>query len=331
MTLFGEIMKVLKIFTKVLIFYSLILIGHETVFADYPDKPVRVIVPFPPGGATDIVGREISEKLSQAFKQTFIVENKPGASGNIGIEMAARAPADGYTLVIGAPQTLTINPQLMKMSFDPQKELAPIVVIASVPNVLVVNPKLPVNSVRDLIALAKKQPGKLSYGSSSIGGTPHLSAEMFKAMTGTYILHIPYKGSSPALTDLMGGHIDFMFDNLPAALPFIQSGALKALAVTTLKRSPSLLNTPTMVEAGVPDFDSQGWFSLLSPTATPTEVLEKINIEVNKILLTDDFKAKLAKVGANPIGGSRSEFQNRIQMETKRWGSVIKAANIKAE
>jgi tripartite-type tricarboxylate transporter receptor subunit TctC len=205
------------------------------------------------------------------------------------------------------------------------------VVIASVPNVLVVNPKLPVNSVKDLIALAKKQPGKLSYGSSSIGGTPHLSAEMFKAMTGTYVLHIPYRGSSPALTDLMGGHIDFMFDNLPAALPFIQSGALKALAVTTLKRSSSLPNTPTMVEAGVPDFDSQGWFSLLAPAATPTEVLEKINIEVNKILLTDDFKARLAKVGANPIGGSRAEFQNRIQMETKRWGSVIKSADIKAE
>jgi tripartite-type tricarboxylate transporter receptor subunit TctC len=324
-------MKISKIFTKVFIFCSLILIGPGTVYAAYPDKPVRIIVPFPPGGATDIVGREIAEKLSQAFKQTFIVENKPGASGNIGMEMAARAPADGYTLVIGAPQTLTINPQLMKMSFDPQKELAPIVVIASVPNVLVVNPKLPVNSVKDLIALAKKQPGKLSYGSSSIGGTPHLSAEMFKAMTGTYVLHIPYRGSSPALTDLMGGHIDFMFDNLPAALPFIQSGALKALAVTTLKRSSSLPNTPTMVEAGVPDFDSQGWFSLLAPAATPTEVLEKINIEVNKILLTDDFKARLAKVGANPIGGSRAEFQNRIQMETKRWGSVIKSADIKAE
>jgi tripartite-type tricarboxylate transporter receptor subunit TctC len=324
-------MKIAKIFTKVFIFYSLVLIGPGTVFAAYPDKPVRIIVPFPPGGATDIVGREIAEKLSQAFKQTFIVENKPGASGNIGMEMAARAPADGYTLVIGAPQTLTINPQLMKMSFDPQKELAPIVVIASVPNVLVVNPKLPVNSVKDLIALAKKQPGKLSYGSSSIGGTPHLSAEMFKAMTGTYILHIPYRGSSPALTDLMGGHIDFMFDNLPAALPFIQSGALKALAVTTLKRSSSLPNTPTMVEAGVPDFDSQGWFSLLAPVATPTDVLEKINIEVNKILLTDDFKARLAKVGANPIGGSRAEFQNRIQAETKRWGAVIKSADIKAE
>jgi tripartite-type tricarboxylate transporter receptor subunit TctC len=324
-------MTISKFFTKVFIFYSLMLIGPGTVFAAYPEKPVRVIVPFPPGGATDIVGREISEKLSQAFKQPFIVENKPGASGNIGMEMATRAPADGYTLVIGAPQTLTINPQLMKMSFDPQKELAPIVVIASVPNVLVVNPKLPVNSVKDLIALAKKRPGKLSYGSSSIGGTPHLSAEMFKAMTGTYILHIPYRGSSPALTDLMGGHIDFMFDNLPAALPFIQSGALKALAVTTLKRSSSLPNTPTMVEAGVPDFDSQGWFALLAPAATPTDVLEKINIEVNKILLTDDFKARLAKVGANPIGGSRAEFQNRIQMETKRWGAVIKSADIKAE
>ena len=324
-------MKIFKICTRAFILYSLTFIGSGTVFATYPDRPVRVIVPFPPGGATDIVGREISEKLSQVFKQTFIVENKPGASGNIGMEMAARATADGYTLVIGAPQTLTINPQLMKMSFNPQKELAPIVVIASVPNVLVVNPKLPVNSVKDLIALAKKQPGKLSYGSSSIGGTPHLSAEMFKAATGTFILHIPYRGSSPALTDLMGGHIDFMFDNLPAALPHIQSGALKALAVTTLKRSSSLPNTPTMVEAGVPDFDSQGWFALLAPAATPTEVLEKINIEVNKILLTDDFKARLAKVGANPIGGSRVEFQNRIQMETKRWGSVIKSADIKAE
>ena len=324
-------MKIFKILTKVFIFYSLILIiGPGNVFA-YPDRPVRVIVPFPPGGATDIVGREISEKLSQVFKQTFIVENKPGASGNIGMEMVARAPADGYTLVIGAPQTLTINPQLMKMSFDPQKELAPIVVIASVPNVLVVNPKLPVNSVKDLIALAKKQPGKLSYGSSSIGGTPHLSAEMFKAITGTYILHIPYRGSSPALTDLMGGQIDFMFDNLPAALPHIQSGAVKALAVTTLKRSSSLPNTPTMVEAGVPDFDSQGWFALLAPAATPTAVLDRINTEVNKILLTDEFKARLAKVGANPIGGSRAEFQNRIQMETKRWGSVIKSADIKAE
>ena len=163
-------MKISKILTKVFILYMLMFIGPATVFAAYPDKPVRVIVPFPPGGATDIVGREISEKLSQAFKQTFIVENKPGASGNIGMEMAARSPADGYTLVIGAPQTLTINPQLMKMSFDPQKELAPIAVIASVPNVLVVNPKLPVNSVKDLIALAKKRPGKLSYGSSSIGG-----------------------------------------------------------------------------------------------------------------------------------------------------------------
>jgi tripartite-type tricarboxylate transporter receptor subunit TctC len=307
------------------------LLGLPAAVAAYPEKPVRIIVPFPPGGATDIVGREIAERLSQALKQPFVVENKPGASGNIGMELAARSDPDGYTLVVGAPQTLTINPQLMKMSFDPQKELAPIVVIAAVPNVLLVTPKLAAGSVKELIELAKKQPGKLNYGSSSVGGTPHLSAEMFKSKTGTAIMHVPYKGSAPALTDLMGGQIEMMFDNLPAALPHIRSGRVRALAVTTTERTASAPELPTMIESGVPGFDSQGWFSLLAPAGTPTEILEAINAEVNRILKAADFQERLAKVGAYPVGGSRADFQARIQSETRRWGEVIRDAKIKAE
>lgn len=298
----------------------------------YPDRPVKVIVPFPPGGATDIVGREISDRLSQALGQPFVVENRSGASGNIGMEAAARSAPDGYTLVVGAPQTLTINPQLFKhMTFNPQKDLAPIVVVATVPNVLIVNPKLPVHSVKELIAYIKARPGKVNYGSSSVGGTPHLSAELFKALTHTDIMHVPYRGSTPALTDLMGGQIQMMFDNLPADLPVIRSGRVRALAVTTAVRSPSAPELPTMIEAGVPGFESQGWFSLLAPAGTPQAILDKINTEVNKILGTDSFKASLAKVGADPKGGSIDDFRKLIDTESQRWGKVIKFAHIQVE
>ncbi|MBB5216928.1 Bug family tripartite tricarboxylate transporter substrate binding protein [Parapusillimonas granuli] len=300
--------------------------------AAYPERPVKVIVPFPPGGATDIVGREISDRLARALGQPFVVENRSGASGNIGMEAAARAAPDGYTLVVGAPQTLTINPQLFKSNpFNPQKELDPIVVVATVPNVLIVNPKLPISSVKDLISYSKARPGKVNYGSSSIGGTPHLSSELFKSMTGTDIMHIPYRGSSPALTDLMGGQIDIMFDNLPAALPHIKSGRVKALAVTTKQRSDAAPELPTMDEAGVPGFESQGWFSLLAPAGTPPAILEKINAEVNKILATDTFKERLANVGAQPKGGSIADFRELLNTETQRWSEVIRFADIKVE
>ncbi|MCC2595861.1 tripartite tricarboxylate transporter substrate binding protein [Pusillimonas sp. MFBS29] len=300
--------------------------------ANYPDRPVKVIVPFPPGGATDIVGREISDRLARALGQPFVVENRSGASGNIGMEAAARSAPDGYTLVIGAPQTLTINPQLFKSNpFNPQKELDPIIVVATVPNVLIVNPKLPVSSVKELVAYAKERPGKVNYGSSSIGGTPHLSSELFKSMTGTDIMHIPYRGSSPALTDLMGGQIEMMFDNLPASLPNIKSGRVKALAVTTKKRSAAAPDIPTMEEEGVTGFESQGWFSILAPAGTPPAILEKLNTEVNKILATDTFKQRLANVGAEPMGGSIADFRALLDTETKRWAEVIEFANIKVE
>lgn len=300
--------------------------------AAYPTRPVRIVVPFPPGGATDIVAREIAERLTKAMGQPFVVENRPGASGNIGVEMVARSAPDGYTLVVGAPQTLTINPQLFRnLPFDPQRDLAPIVVIASVPNVLLVTNRLPVKTPQDLIALAHAQPGKLNYGSSSIGGTPHLSAELFKSMTNSYIVHIPYRGSSPALQDLIGGQIEMMFDNLPAALPHIRSGKVRALAVTTLERTASAPELPTLNESGVKGFDSQGWFALLAPAGTPQPILERINAEVNRILATQEFRERLQRVGADPVGGSIADFRQRLRSETERWGKVIRFANITAE
>lgn len=300
--------------------------------SDYPTRAVRVVVPFPPGGATDIVARLVAERLQAALGKPFVVDNKAGASGNIGIGEVVRAVPDGYTLVLGSPQTLTINPQLFaNLPFNPQKDLAPIVVVASVPNVLLVNNQVPAKTPEELIALAKQKVGKLSYGSSSIGGTPHLSAELFKSMTGTSILHIPYRGSAPALQDLIGGQIDMIFDNLPAALPQIRAGTVRALAVTTLKRASSAPNLPTLHERGITGFESEGWFALLAPAGTPRPILDRLNLEVNKALATPELRERLEKAGADPVGGSIESFQQRIGQETQRWAQVIKFANIKAE
>ena len=321
-----------KTFIVTLLGAVLLTFGGQALAQGYPNKPVKVIIPFPPGGATDIVGRAIAERLQNVLGQTFIVENKPGASGNIGIGEAIRAAPDGYTLVIGSPQTLTINHQIIKSTpFNPQKDLAPIIVVASVPNVLIVNNKLPVKNVQELIAYAKANPGKLSGGSSSIGGSPHLALESMKATYGLDIVHVPYKGSAPALQDLVGGQISMMFDNLPAALPLINGGKIKALGVTTLKRTASAPEIATLDESGMKGFDSQGWFALLAPAGTPTPILDRIIAEANKIISTPEFRERMTKVGADTVGGSIDEFKARIKSETERWGKVIQAADIKAE
>jgi tripartite-type tricarboxylate transporter receptor subunit TctC len=311
---------------------ALVCGGATSAQGNYPSRPVRLIVPFPPGGATDLVARAVGERLQAALGQPIIVDNRAGASGNLGMGEAVRAAPDGYTLVLGAPQTLTINPQLFaNLPFNPQKDLAPIVVIASVPNVLVVNNTVPVKNAQELIALAKQKPGKLNYGSSSIGGTPHLSSELFKSMTGTSILHVPYRGSAPTLQDLIGGHIDMMFDNLPAALPQIRAGTVHALAVSTLKRSAAAPELPTLDESAIKGFESEGWFSLLAPAGTSQPILDRINAEVNKALTTPEFRERLQQAGAEPVGGSIEQFRQRITQETQRWSRVIKFANIKAE
>jgi tripartite-type tricarboxylate transporter receptor subunit TctC len=321
-----------KSFIIALLGSVMLAFGGQVFAQNYPNRPIKLIIPFPPGGSTDIVGRAMAERLQIALGQPIIVENKAGASGNIGIGEATRAAPDGYTLVIGSPQTLTINHQIIKSTpFNPQKDLAPIVVIASVPNVLLVNNKLPVKNAKELIAFAKANPGKLSGGSSSIGGSPHLALESMKATYGLDIVHVPYKGSAPALQDLIGGQISMMFDNLPAALQLINGGQVRALGVTTLKRTASAPEIPTLDESGMKGFDSQGWFALLAPAGTPAPILDKINVEANRIISTPEFRERMTKVGADTVGGSIDEFRARIKSETERWGKVIEAANIKAE
>jgi tripartite-type tricarboxylate transporter receptor subunit TctC len=321
-----------KSFIIALLGSVMLTFGGQVFAQNYPNRPIKLIIPFPPGGATDIVGRAMAERIQIALGQPIIVENKAGASGNIGIGEATRAAPDGYTLVIGSPQTLTINHQIIKSTpFNPQKDLAPIVVIASVPNVLLVNNKLPVKNAKELIAFAKANPGKLSGGSSSIGGSPHLALESMKATYGLDIVHVPYKGSAPALQDLIGGQISMMFDNLPAALQLINGGQVRALGVTTLKRTASAPEIPTLDESGMKGFDSQGWFALLAPAGTPAPILDRINVEANRIISTPEFRERMTKVGADTVGGSIDEFRARIKSETERWGKVIEAANIKAE
>jgi tripartite-type tricarboxylate transporter receptor subunit TctC len=313
------------------LFFSLLF--ATAIFAqDFPTKPIKIIVPFPPGGATDTISRAVAERLQAVLNKPVIVENKAGASGNIGVAEVVRSAPDGYTLVMGAAQTLTINHQLFdKMGFTPQKDLAPIVVVASVPNVLVVANRLPAKNLQELIALAKANPGKFSSGSSSTGGTPHLTLEMFKTVTGTSIVHVPYKGSAPALQDLAGGQIEMMFDNLPAALPLISGGRVRPIGVTSLKRTASAPDIPTLDEMGLKGFETQGWFGLLAPAETPFAILEKLNVEVNKMIQSPEFRERLVKAGADPVGGSIDDFRQRLKAETDRWGRVIKEANVKAE
>jgi len=252
---------------------------------NYPTKPIRLVVPFPAGGTTDILARAAAQKLSEALGQQVVVDNRPGAGGNIGADIVAKSAPDGYTLLMGTVGTHAINPSLYtKMPYDHFKDFVPVVLVAGVPNVLVVTPSLPVNSVQDLIKLAKEKPGQINFASSGSGTSIHLSGELFKTMTGVEMTHVPYKGSSPALTDLMGGQVQLMFDNLPSALPQIKGGKLRAIAVTSTKRAPALPDIPTMAESGLPGFEASSWFGVLAPAGTPPAVVTRINTEINKWL-----------------------------------------------
>jgi tripartite-type tricarboxylate transporter receptor subunit TctC len=305
----------------------------------WPSKPVRIVVPFPPAGTTDILARALAPELQRAFGQPFVVENKPGAGGNIGAAEVAKAVPDGHTLLMGTVGTHAINPALYaKMPYDHVRDFAPVTLVAGVPNVLVLNPGLAqrqgIASVADLARVARANPDKFTFASSGNGTSIHLSGELFKALTGTQMVHSPYKGSGPALLDLMGGNVDLMFDNLPSAMPHIKSGKLLALAVTSATRSSALPDLPTVAEAGGPalaSFEASSWFGLLAPAGTPMDVVSRIQQETAKALATPAMRERLQSQGAIPSGNTPAEFARLIEAETRKWAPVVKASGAKVD
>ena len=305
----------------------------------WPSKPVRIVVPFAAGGTTDILARAMAPELQRVFGQPFIVDNKPGAGGNSGAAEVAKAPPDGYTLLMGTVGTHAINPALYpKMPYDHIKDFAPVTLVAGVPNVVVMNPasaqKYGVNNIADLARAARANPGKLNVASSGNGTSIHLSAELFKSMTGTFMLHLPYRGSGPALIDLMAGSVDLMFDNLPSALPHIRSGKLKALAVTSGQRSGALPDVPTVAEAGgllLKNYEASSWFGFLAPAGTPADIVNRLQQESAKALATPVIKERMLSQGAIPSGMTPAEFTAFIAAETKKWAQVVKASGAKVD
>ena len=297
---------------------------------DYPSRPVKIIVPFPAGGTADVMPRVIGEWLSWKWGQPVVVENRTGAAGNIGAEAVAKAEPDGYTLLSAPPPPLVINQNLYpKLGFDPS-EFVPIVIMGRVPNALVVNPKLPLNSIAEVIAYAKANPGKLTSATQGNGTTSHLTSELFQMMADVKFQHVPYRGSAPALTDLVAGSVDLMFDNLGVSLPLVKGGQLKLLGVATPKRMASLPDVPTIAET-LPGFESAAWFAIVAPPKTPQAVVDKINADVNEALRQSDIVQRLTQLSAEPIGGTPQATAAYMREEIERWHKVIKAANVKLE
>ncbi len=303
----------------------------------WPAKPVKIVVPFAPGGTTDILARAIAPELSKAFGQQFVVENRAGAGGNLGAEVVARSPNDGYTLLMGTVGTHGINRALYpKLPYDPFKDFAPVTLVAAVPNVMVVNAEVAradhINTVKDFIRLAKSQPGKLNMASSGNGTSIHLAGELFKSQTGIFMTHIPYRGSGPALMDLAGGQMDVMFDNLPSAMQLIKAGKLKALAVTSAQRSAALPDVPTIEEAaGLKGFEATSWFGLLAPSGTPPDTVNRIQQEVARALNTPAIKEKMLAQGAIPSGNTPAQFLSLIESEHVKWAQVVKTSGARVD
>ncbi|MDP1955163.1 MAG: tripartite tricarboxylate transporter substrate binding protein [Polaromonas sp.] len=305
--------------------------------SSWPTKPVRIVVPFAPGGTTDILARAVAPELSKAFGQQFVVDNRAGAGGNVGADLVAKSPGDGYTLLMGTVGTHGINKSVYaKMPFDPQKDFAPITLVAGVPNVMVMNAekagKLGINNVADFIKYAKSHPGQFSMASSGNGTSIHLAGELFKSQTGIFMTHIPYRGSGPALLDLVGGSVDVMFDNLPSAMPQIKGGKLRAFAVTSAQRSTAMPDLPTVEEAGkLKGFEASSWFGLLAPAGTPPDIVNRIQQEVAKALATPAIKEKMLAQGAIPSGNTPQEFAKLIDAEIIKWAQVVKVSGAKVD
>jgi tripartite-type tricarboxylate transporter receptor subunit TctC len=309
-----------------------LIVATQAHAQPYPSRPIRLIVPFPPGGSTDILARALGQKLSEGLAQPVILDNRPGAGGSIGSEAAAKAAPDGYTLMMGHLGTLAVNPAIYKkLPYDPVKSFAPVSLMAIVPSVLVVNPQLPVASAAELIAYARANPGKLAYGSAGNGSTSHLTTEYFKLATGTDILHVPYKGIGPMLTDLISGQLSMGLNGAPAVMPHVISGRLRALAVSGIKRLEALPQLPTLDEVGVKGFDASGWYGIVAPAGTSRAVIERLNAEIRRIMATPELRLRLDNEGATPAPGSPEEFAAFISSEIARWGAVLKRAGIEPQ
>ena len=307
---------------------ALALCSTAAMAQAWPAKPVTLVVPFPPGGTTDVLARALAEKLGLALGQTVIVESKPGAGATLGADHVAKSKPDGYTLLVGAVHHTIASSVYKKLPYDFQKDFAPITEIALVPNVLVVNANTPVRNVAELVKLAKGQAGKLNYGSNGNGTAQHLIGTQFQNLTGTEIIHIPYKGSGPLATDLLGGQISMSFDTVTPVLQHIKSGKLRALAVTTGKRSSALPEVPTMDEAGLKGFDIGTWFGVLAPVATPKDIVARLNAEMVKVIQSAEFKKRMAEIGAEPIGNSSEQMAQQIKEETEKFAKLVKDAKV---
>ena len=298
----------------------------------FPTKPIRIIVAYTPAGTTDILARALGQKMSETWGQPVIIDNRAGAAGNIGTEVAARATPDGHTLLMGTAGTHGINVSLYrKLSWHPVKDFAPVSLTAMVPNIMVVNNALPVKNVREFVAHVKANPGKLSYGSPGNGSTAHLSMELFKSMTGLNIVHIPYKGSAGVLTDVMGGQIAVTIDNMPPYIPQVKAGKIRALAVSTGKRSSAMPDLPTIAEAGVPGYEAGAWFGLLAPAGTPKAIVAQLSAESARILKLPDISKRISELGAEPVGSTPEQFAELIKTEIAKWAKVIKDANVELQ
>ena len=297
---------------------------------DYPNRPVRMIVAQSPGGNADFVARLIAAELTKRLGQQFVVDNRGGGGGVLAAEMAVRAPANGYTILL-ASSAYGTNPSLRKLSFDPLNDLAPITLASSSPNILVVNNALPVKTVKDLIALARSKPGDLNYASSGVGGSTHLAGELFDYMAGTRMTHIAYKGAAPAIVEVMAGQVQLSFASMPSVMSHVRSGRLRAVAVTSLKRSPSVPDVPTVAESGLPGFETGAWQGIMAPRATPPGIVQKLNREIVTIVHLPEIRKQYALEGGEPVGNSPEEFSRWLRAEIAKWAKVVKAANIKVE
>jgi len=306
--------------------------GAAAQVQSYPTRTIRMIVAYPPGGGTDIVGRLVAQKLTDSLGQTVLVDNRGGATGNIGTELAAKSPPDGYTVLMGNVAPNAINVSLFKqLPYDPVKDFAPVSLVAITPNILVVHPALPVRTVKDLLALARAKPGTLNYPSAGIGSSSHLAGELLRSLAKVDIVHVPYKGGGPALIDLLSGQMQIMFATMPAAMPHVKTGKLRPVAVTTDKRSQTLPELPTIAEAGVKGYEASTWYGLLAPAGTPQPVIARLHDEVVRVLKTPDMREKFASQGFEPAGTTPAEFAAYIKAEIAKWGKVIRDAGIRAD